>query len=285
MCFRQISINVRRTCLVTVALMSFCFVPLLPAAELTYPISVAVAEDGTIYIADLKLPGIWKSKDGTLEVYFQASSQFGTPLNGVRCVALDKDGKLLAGDSATREVYRFDDSGKPQPLTKRGIGMPQGIAVGEDGTLFVSDLETHSIYKVPAAGGEATTFARVKGPLGLVMDGEKHLVVVTRQGKLVKVNAEGKVEPFGEGGYKFAQGIANGPEKSYFVSDSYAASILKIGADGKSSVWSGGEPFKGPVGLAASGEKLLVADPKVPGIFSVSGEGKAELILPPAPAK
>lgn len=283
MCFRQITINVRRAFAVSLALTALCSTGVVRAAEMTYPISVAATADGTIYVADLKLPGIWKSKDGSLEVYFQGSNQFGTPLNGVRCLAVDKDGKLLAGDSATREVYRFDDEGKPQPLTKGGIGMPQGIAVGEDGTLFVSDLETHSIYKVPAAGGTATTFARVKGPLGMVMDGDKNLVVVTRQGKLFKVNGEGKAESFGEGGYKFAQGIANGPEKSYFVSDSYAGSILKIGADGKSSGWSSGEPFKGPVGLAASGEKLLVADPKVPGIFSVSGEGKAEKLLP-APA-
>jgi len=217
---------------------------------MTYPISVAATADGTVYVADLKLPGIWKSKDGSLEVYFQGSNQFGTPLNGVRCLAVDKDGKLLAGDSATREVYRFDNEGKPQPLTKGGIGMPQGIAVGEDGTLFVSDLETHTIYKVPAAGGTATAFARVKGPLGMVMDGDKNLVVVTRQGKLMKVNGEGKAESFGEGGYKFAPeakstsaipSIHSGSKArrpSSFASSKHSAGKSPTGSSSPAETWA-----------------------------------------------
>lgn len=285
MCFLRTSISVRRASAITLLLMAICATTILQAEEMTYPVSVAVAEDGTIYIADLKLPGIWKSKEGSLEVYFQASNKFGTPLNGVRCIAIGKDGKLLAGDSATREVYRFDDAAKPQPLTNGGIGMPQGIAIDEDGSLFVSDLETHSIYKVPAEGGEARTFARVKGPLGLVRDSDKNLIVVTRQGKLVKVNGEGQVEPFGEGEYKFAQGIVSGPEKTFFVSDSYAATIHKIDADGKSMPLLTGEPLKGPVGLAYGGDRLLIADPRVPAIFSVSGDGKAEQLLPATAGK
>lgn len=271
-----LSIHSRRCVLAAVLLMGLSGVRSAKAAELTYPLSVAAGSDGTIYIADLKLPGVWKAKDGKLEIYFQASNKFGSPLNGVRCITLDGEGKLLAGDSATREVYRFDDAGKPQPLTNGGIGMPQGIAVAEDGTLYVSDLETHAIYKVPSAGGEAKTFAAVKGPLGLVFDADKNLMVVSRQGKLIKVNSEGQAEAWGEGGFKFAQGIAAGPEKSWYVSDSYAGSVLKVGADGKSSPYINGEPLKGPVGLAVSGEKLFVADPKVPGIFAVSADGKVE---------
>jgi len=248
----------------------------IPAAELTYPVSVAAAADGTLYIADLKLPGIWKSKDSGSEVFFQASNKFGTPLNGVRCLALDKDGKLLAGDSATRDLYRFDDAGKPQPLTQGKIGMPQGIAVAEDGTLYVSDLETHYIYKIPAAGGDPVSFARVSGPLALVFDADKNLVVVSRQGKLFKVNPEGKVEPFGELTLNFPQGIAIGPEKTLYVSESYTGSVLKVGPDGKGTPLISGDPLKGPVGLAIRGESLLVADPRVPGIFAVSADGKAE---------
>jgi len=51
---------------------------------------------------------------------------------GVRCVAAgiyDDQGKLLAGDSATREVYRFDEAGNPVPLTKGKIGIATAIAV------------------------------------------------------------------------------------------------------------------------------------------------------------
>ena len=85
------------------------------AQEMQYPVGAAVAEDGTVYIADRNFHGIWKFAGGKLDKFFEGSIKFRTPLNAVRCVALDHQGKLLAGDSATREVYRFDDAGKPVP--------------------------------------------------------------------------------------------------------------------------------------------------------------------------
>ena len=89
------------------------------AAEPQYLISIAVTESGTIYLADRNLPGVWKLENEKLSLFFQGSKTFRTPLNAIRCVALDKDGKLLAGDGATRDIYRFDDSGKPVGLTQK----------------------------------------------------------------------------------------------------------------------------------------------------------------------
>ena len=99
------------------------------AQEMQYPVGAAVAEDGTVYIADRDFHGIWKFAGGKLDKYFEGSAKFRTPLNAVRCLAIDHQGKLLAGDSATRKVYRFDDAGQPVPLTKGNIGVPTAIAV------------------------------------------------------------------------------------------------------------------------------------------------------------
>ena len=94
----------------------------LRGAELKYPIAVATAANGDIYIADRQLPGIWRLRDGTTTVYYQAKKKFGTPLNAVRCLAIDGDGKLLAGDSATRDVYRFNAEGEePTALQPAGL--------------------------------------------------------------------------------------------------------------------------------------------------------------------
>src|SRR5690606_2121525 len=71
-----------------------------------YPVDVVAAEDGTLYVADLRLPGIWKIIDGKAEIFVKGEATFRTPLNAIRCLALDPDGHLLAGDSATREIYR-----------------------------------------------------------------------------------------------------------------------------------------------------------------------------------
>ena len=98
------------------------------ADGMLYPLAAAVAEDGTIYVADRDLPGVWKYSDGKWSIYFQGSKKFRTPLNAVRCLAIDHQGKLLAGDSSTREIYRFDDANQPQPLTKGGVGIPMSLA-------------------------------------------------------------------------------------------------------------------------------------------------------------
>ena len=89
------------------------------AAELQYPLSIAVAKSGTIYLADRDLPGVWKLEGGVLSVFFEGSKKFRTPLNAVRCVAVDREGKIWAGDSSTRDIYRLDDRGQATGLTQK----------------------------------------------------------------------------------------------------------------------------------------------------------------------
>ena len=68
--------------------------------------------------------------------------------------SIDHEGNLLAGDSSTRDVYRFDADGKPQPLTDGWIGIPMAMAVAPDGTIYTADLELHRIWKMPAEGAK-----------------------------------------------------------------------------------------------------------------------------------
>ncbi len=63
-------------------------------------------------------------------------------------------------------------------------------------------------------------------------------------------------------------------EGTAFVSDGYAATIWKVGADGKPVAWAQGEPLKSPTGLAWEGKTLLVADPKACAVFRVDTDGK-----------
>lgn len=153
------------------------------AAELQYPLAVAAAPDGTIYLADRLLPGIWKvDKDGHYSLFFEASKKFRTPLNAIRCLAIDHKGRLLAGDSSTRDIYRFDEGNVPTPLTKgenAGIGIPMAIAVHSSGDIYVADLEIHRIVKVPEAGGRAVEVAEVPAPRGLWFDKEDRLWIVS----------------------------------------------------------------------------------------------------------
>ena len=109
-------------------------------AQMQYPLAITAADSGELYVADRELPGVWRADGAKLSVYFQGSKKFRTPLNAVRCLALDRSGALLAGDSSTREIYRFDKAGKPVPLTSGGIGIPMGMAVNSRGETVGASL-------------------------------------------------------------------------------------------------------------------------------------------------
>jgi sugar lactone lactonase YvrE len=250
------------------------------AAEMLYPLSAVADASGTIFVADRELPGVWKVVDGTLSLHFKGEKKFGTPLNAVRCLALDHEGKLLAGDSATREVYRFDAEGKPQPHTKAGIGIPVAISVNKAGDIFVADLELHIIYKVPAAGGKAEEFARVVAPRGMTIDGEDNLWIICHRGDLlIKLAPDATKSVVVKGqplaAPSFPAGVVVGKDGTAYVADGYNKAVWKVAADGKPEKLAAGDPLVYPVGLAWRGEKLLVADPRAKGLIEVDLEGKA----------
>lgn len=255
------------------------------AAELQYPLAIARADSGTIYLADRNLPGVWKIDGGKLSLFFEGSKKFRTPLNAPRCIAIDKKGRVLAGDSSTREVYRFDEAGKPQPLTGGEIGIPMSIAVNSAGDLLVADLEVHYIWKVPDAGGKPVKFAEVPAPRGLAIDAEDRLWVVSHgKDHLVRISPDGKIEPIVKGRpFQFAHTVVLDKDQTAYVCDGYAKTVWKVGGDGKPVEWAKGKPLINPVGLAWKGETLLIVDPHAKVVFQADPEGKlTPLPLEPA---
>lgn len=252
--------------------------PSLSQAEgLEYPLTAVASADGqSLFIADLNQSGVWKLSDGKLSSFFQASKKFRTPLNRVRCVGMDRNGKLLAGDSSTREVFRFDDEGKPQPLTNGGIGIPMDLAVDPDNNIFVTDLELKWIWKIPAAGGKAEKFAEVDAPRGIAIDADKNLWVISHgKNQLVRVSADAKVETVVEGRpWQFPHEIELDKDKTAFVTDGYGKAVWKVPLGGKPEKVFAGEPLVNPVGLTWQDGKLLVIDPRAKGVFAVDLSGK-----------
>ena len=253
----------------------------LPAEEgFQYPLSIAVSEAG-IYLADRNLPGVWKLDGDSIAPFYTGSKKFRTPLNAIRCVEFDGDGKLLAGDSSTREVYRFDDAGKPVPLTSGGIGIPMDIAVNQAGDLYVSDLEIQRIVKVPKAGGPPEEVTQISGCRGLFVDHEDHLwVVSTTSDQLHRISPDGKQEIIAKGRpFEFPHTVVVDQDLTAYVCDGFAKTIWKIAKGGQPEAWVTGEPFVNPVGMAIQGEKILVVDPRVPGVFAIDREGKVSPLI------
>ncbi|MCR4413618.1 MAG: hypothetical protein NUV77_14450 [Thermoguttaceae bacterium] len=247
--------------------------------ELDYPISLAVHPSGALFLADRNLPGVWRLEGDRLSLFHQASKKFRTPLNAIRCVAVDRDGKLLAGDSATCDVYRFDESGKPQPLTAQGkpygqIGIPMSIVSDAQGDLLVSDLETHRIWKVPRSGGKADTRFSLPAPRGLYYDSKQRLWAISGR-TLVRIAPGGEKETIvGDGVFSFPHCVAVQEDGTAFVTDGAAKTLWKVSPGGKPEPWVRGEPLDNPVGLALDQGKLLVADPRAKAVFEIDSGGK-----------
>jgi sugar lactone lactonase YvrE len=239
-----------------------------------YPISVAASVDA-IYVADRQLPGIWVVKDGKAKVYFKADKKIGSALNAVRCLAMDQSGHLVAGDSATRDVYRFDDQRVPLALTGGKIGIPMGIAVAKDGTLFVSDLELKQIVRIPVDSRNVEVVAAVEAPTGLALAANGDILVICRAKDPVRrVTAAGEVSvvvagtPFG-----FPQDIAVDGEGKIFVTDGYAKAIFSATAGEAPTKLFAGDPLVHPVGICRSGDVMLVVDPRAKKLFRLVDDG------------
>jgi sugar lactone lactonase YvrE len=285
----------RRIRLILAVLVIMAFAAAGMAADLQYPLSIAVSGESEIYLADRDLPGVWRLKEGTLSVLSQGKKIFRTPLNAIRCVAIGRDGKLLAGDSSTREVYRFSDQGQPIGLThkpgaknaaKAGadvrfgqIGIPMDIAVSGNGDLLVSDLELHRIVKVPAAGGDPVLFVATQAPRGLCFDGSGSLWAVSAR-QLIKVSATGeKTTVVPDGTLEFPHTVAVGADGTAFVCDGYAKAIWRIGQGGKPEKLVSGAPFVNPVGMRLANDKLFVVDPHAKAVFQVTLDGKISTVV------
>jgi sugar lactone lactonase YvrE len=245
-----------------------------------YPISVAANADA-IYVADRQLPGIWLVQDGKAEIYFQAEKKFGSALNAIRCLAFDQSGHLVVGDSATRDVYRFDEQRVPHALTGGKIGIPMGIAVAKDGTLFVSDLELQQIVRIRVDSKNVEVVAAVAAPTGLALATNGDVLVVCRTKDSVRrVTAAGEVSvvvsgtPFG-----FAQDIAVDGEGTIFVTDGYAKAIFSVTSGEAPTKIIAGDPLVHPVGICRSGDVMLVVDPRAKKLFRLVDGGLESVLI------
>ena len=249
----------------------------LAQTETLYPLGLVTAKDSTTYIVDLNLRGVWKLADRKLSVFAQAPKKLGAPLYAARCIALDQDGNVLVGDSATREVYRLDAAGAPTPLTKGGIGIPMSIAVDHDGAIFVADLELHRICKVPHAGGKPEVFAEVLAPRGLAFDSKGNLIVLsTRENQIHRFSTDGKGTVVVKGRpFDMPHNIAIGNDDAMYVTDGVKGRCLwKVATDGKTQKLINGDPLVNPVGVSFQGDHLLIVDPRANAVFRCDLDGK-----------
>lgn len=240
----------------------------LPIELMIYPLDVVVTGPDEAFVVDRNMHGVWQWKDGSLSVYQQGTSKFRTPLNAPRCVAVDQDGQVLVGDSATREIYRIVD-GQPVPLTGGQIGIPMDLAVAADGTIYIADVEMRSLFKLAPGAGKAEEVAKVN-PRGVFVDDKNDVWVVSQDAQQVQViKPSGEIEVVvGKRVFEFPHQIVVNAAGEAFVTDGYKKGVWKVVRGSEPELIFSGPPLDNPVGIALDKEqRLVVVDPRARKVF------------------
>ncbi|GAB5404705.1 MAG: hypothetical protein Aurels2KO_29360 [Aureliella sp.] len=248
--------------------------PPSPALSI-YPLDLAVAGDGSVYVADRRMHGVWIYKDESLGELFRGTSKFRTPMNATRTVAIEKDGAVLVGDTATREIYRIKTGGKPEPITGGKIGTPVDIAVASDGTIYVADLELRKLMRIAAGSNEVEHFADVN-PRGVCVDSEDKVWVVSQNSEqLLTLDEKGKATPIvKERTFNFPHQVAVNKAGEAFVTDGYEKAIWKVVLGANPTVWFKGEPLDNPVGITLVDDLPVVVDPRARKVIKFDAAAK-----------
>ena len=150
-------------------------------AMLSYPTGIAVAGDGTLYIADTRNHRVRRlAADGTIStVAGTGAAGFtgdGGPaalarLNSPRDVAVSPEGALYIVDRENRRIRMVDGdgvittvagtgssgfSGDRGAATQANLRAPYGVAVDPNGNIYIADTFNHRVRKVAPDGSIAT---------------------------------------------------------------------------------------------------------------------------------
>ena len=302
--------------------------PLAAAAEEETPLEraqfsgITAAADGSLLLTDTYNKVVWQQRDGNTAIFagkIGAASGSGEPIgayyNGDAASAFFQEPwdivPFLTGyavSDAASHVIRFIADGQVKTLagtttagsadgagSAASFNRPTGLAVGDDGALYVADTGNGSIRRIDTSGLVTTVVSgALSGPTGLCWQNGALYVVETDRCRICRI-ANGQVQPFagsseptadaGEylGGYRdgpvatarfdHPQGIAAGADGALYVSDAGNSAVRRI-ADGRVTTLARSSSDKllpeSPRGLLAQQDRLYVADHFAGGLLTLS---------------
>ena len=133
---------------------------------------------GAIYVADLEAAALLRFAEDGFEVVAQGEGLPRTPLFGIRHIAPDDDGTVVASDPATMALYRISSGGDIAaiPDDERFV-TPWGVALTASGDLLAVDRVTQRLRRVRADSIEDV--AEIRAPRAILAGSDGSLHVLT----------------------------------------------------------------------------------------------------------
>ncbi|MDB5099410.1 MAG: repeat containing protein [Cyanobacteria bacterium RYN_339] len=236
-------------------------------------LDLAVAKDGTIFALDARTDGQLRAKAPGQPWRAIGPALFPQHLGGL---AVAPDGGVYVANTGANQVLKIGpgdkqvvvagtgalgDAGDGGDATAATLCQPSGLALGDDGTLYVADSGNELVRAIaPGAGRTIRTVAGTRAavangeakvlpmstPIGLTLDPQGRLVVVSSLAGVIKRLEGGKLTVIaGAGPGTDGDGVDalaarfNAPSAAVYqgadliVADTANSRIRRVGADGK----------------------------------------------------
>jgi sugar lactone lactonase YvrE len=156
----------------------------IKVAGATFLNDVAAGPDGKVYVTDSGLKAGAKDFEptGTDAVYVIEKNQAkaiakSKDLNRPNGVFIGDKGAIFVNTFGSNEVYRLDDKGAKQDVTKTPKGGLDGLALMGD-TIWASSWEASAVYKGKVGGTLDVVISNVKSPADFGYDKKRNRIVV-----------------------------------------------------------------------------------------------------------
>ncbi|MFV1995696.1 MAG: hypothetical protein ACC661_09685, partial [Verrucomicrobiales bacterium] len=177
-----------------------------PNGQLGKPVNIAVDEDGTRYVADIELNRVMVYDADNRYVRAIGDPEAWSPTDvailGKRLYVTDKKGRqvVLIEKATGEELRRFDQLEGGEGV----LFLPTNLALGADGSVYVTDTGSFQVLKFDDRGKRVQTFGslgKLLGqfvrPKGVAVDREDRVYVVDASTEVVQIfNADGELMLF-----------------------------------------------------------------------------------------
>jgi len=180
---------------------------------------------------------------------FDQTQENSVPMNAPRSLAFAPDGSMYVADSRNHRILHLDTDGNmlnqwgtfadglSSPAAPGEFNEPWGVAVGPDGSVYVTDTWNHRVQKFTSAGRPVTTWGQYGtadmpdsfwGPRGIAVDAEGFVYVAdTGNKRIVVFDSNGTfISEFGSAGLEAGEfdepvGVAVDNNGNLFVADTW----------------------------------------------------------------